>query len=105
LISGPNLLAHGGPISWPNSDFKGQTSDIILTLVQQSSELGTRPRDIAEILLKQKLIKKGSNAVHTHLSQLKAKGLVRQKAEGLYVASAMPVTATSAASEEGAKEA
>ncbi len=78
----------------PGVDFKGRTSEIILGLVQQSGERGTRPRDIAEVLVKHKLMKKGSNTVHSHLSELKARGRVKQKAEGLYVASAKTVTAT-----------
>jgi hypothetical protein len=69
-------------------DFKGKQSEIVLALVQQSGEGGTRPRDIAAILLGHKLIKKGSNAIYSHLSELKKKGLVKLKAEGLYVASA-----------------
>jgi hypothetical protein len=74
-------------------DFNGKTSDIILALVQQSGEGGTRPRDIAEVLLGHKLIKKGSNAVYSYLSEFKKKGLVRLKAEGLYVASSKAVAA------------
>jgi hypothetical protein len=41
---------------------------------------------------------KGSNAIHSHLSELKKKGLVQQKAEGLYVASPESVAAKPAAS-------
>lgn len=67
-------------------DFKGKQSEIVLALVQQAGESGTRPREIAEILVKHKLIAKGSNAVHSHLSELKKKGLVKQNTEGLYVA-------------------
>jgi hypothetical protein len=74
-------------------DFKGKSSEIILALVQRSGESGTRPRDIAEILLQHKLMTKGSNAVHSHLSELKKRGLIRQKSEGLYVASAKPASA------------
>jgi hypothetical protein len=79
-------------------DYKGKTSDIILTLVQLSGESGIRPRDIAETLVKHKLINRGSNAVHSHLSELKKKGLVQQKAEGLYIASSKQVAAQPAAS-------
>ena len=82
-----------GPQTHSGVDFKGKTSDIILSLVRQSGERGARPRDIAEILLEHKLITKGSNAVHSHLSQLKGKGLVKQNAEGFYVASSKPVAA------------
>ena len=85
------------PSEHPAVDFKGKTSDIIISLVQQSGGHGTRPRDIAEILLKRKLIKKGSNTVHSHLSELKKKGVVQQKAEGLYVASSKPAAVKPAA--------
>ncbi len=81
-------------------DFKGRTSEIILALVQRSGESGTRPRDIAEVLVQRKLMKKGSNGVHSHLSELKKKGLVQQKAEGIYVASVK-----AAAAKPGAVEA
>jgi hypothetical protein len=94
----PEPQAHPGP------NFKGKTSDIIFTLVQQSGEHGTRPRDIAGILVRQKLIKKGSNAVHSHLSVLKAKGRVRQKAEGLYVVSAKAVPVAAAAPKKEQKK-
>jgi hypothetical protein len=86
----PEPIYHQAPA---DLDFKGKTSDIILTLVQRSGEGGTRPRDIAEILLAKKLITKGSNAVHSHLNQLKGKGLVKQNAEGLYVTSSKSVAA------------
>jgi hypothetical protein len=83
----------GGPLLEPSSiDFKGKTSDIILALVHRSGEKGTRPRDVMATLLEHKLIGKGSNAVHSHLSELKKKGLVRQNSEGLYVGSAKPAT-------------
>jgi hypothetical protein len=36
---------------------------------------------------------KGSNAIYSHLSELKKKGLIQQKAEGLYVASSKPPVA------------
>lgn len=49
-------------------------------------------------------MKKGSNAVHSQLSELKAKGPLRQKAEGLYVAFATPGDCNIGASEEDAKE-
>lgn len=89
----PLTPAHSAePPSHPGVNFKGRTSEIILALVQQSGEHGTRPRDVAEILLKRKLMKKGSNMVHSHLSELKARGMVKQKAEGLYVVSAKPVS-------------
>jgi hypothetical protein len=65
-------------------DFKGRTSDVILALVRQRNGHGVRPRDIAGILLSKKLMSKGSNIVHSHLSELKKKGLVRQNSEGLY---------------------
>ncbi len=65
-------------------DFKGRTSDLILALVRQHNGHGVRPRDIAEILLSKNLMRKGSNIVHSHLSELKKKGLVRQNSEGLY---------------------
>ena len=68
-------------------DFKGRTADIVLALVNQAGGNGTRPRDIAAILLKQKLMKKDSNLVHSQLSELKKKGLVRQNSEGLYFGS------------------
>jgi hypothetical protein len=76
---------------------KGKPSEIVLTLVQRSGEQGTRPRDIAAILVKQKLMTKGSNFVHSHLSELKKKGLVQQKAEGLYIASSKPLASQPAA--------
>ena len=78
-------------------DYKGKTSDIILTLVQRSGESGIRPRDLAEALVEHKLINKGSNAVYSYLSEFKKKGLVRQKSEGLYVASTKPTVVTAAA--------
>jgi len=65
-------------------DFKGRTSEVILALVRQRDGHGVRPRDIAEILLSKKLMSKGSNIIHSHLSELKKKGLVRQNSEGLY---------------------
>jgi hypothetical protein len=65
-------------------DFQGRTSDVILALVRQCNGQGVRPRHIAEILLSKKLMSKGSNIVHSHLSELKKKGLVRQNSEGLY---------------------
>jgi len=74
-------------------DFKGKQSEIVLALVRQSGESGTRPRDIAEILVERKLLKKGSNAVYSHLSELKKKGLVKLKAEGLYVAPSKAIAA------------
>jgi hypothetical protein len=84
-------------ISQPRSDaeidFKGKLAEIVLALVQQTGDGGTRPRDIAEILIEHKLVRKGSNTVYSHLSELKKKGLVKQKAEGLYVASAKPSAA------------
>ncbi len=73
-------------------NFKGKKSDIVLALVQQSHE-GTRPMDIASILVEHKLMTKGSNAIYSHLSELKKKGLIQQKAEGLYVASSKPPVA------------
>jgi hypothetical protein len=81
-------------------DFKGRTSNVILALVRQRNGHGVRPRDIAEILLSKKLMSKGSNIVHSHLSELKKKGLVRQNSEGLYFDSSPstapePATATS----------
>jgi len=78
-------------------DFKGKPSEIVLALVQQSGEQGTRPRDIAEIFVTRKLMTKGSNSVHSHLSELKKKGLVQQKAEGLYIASSKSATAKAVA--------
>ncbi len=81
------------PQTQPSVNFKGKQSEIILALVQQAGERGTRPRDIAEILLEHKLISKGSNAVHSHLSQLKGRGLVKQNSEGLYVGSSKTVAA------------
>lgn len=65
-------------------DFKGRTSEVVLALVNRAGENGTRPREIAAILLKQKLMKKGSNLVHSQLSELKKKGLIRKKSDGLY---------------------
>jgi hypothetical protein len=73
-------------------DFKGRTSDIVLALVHRGGAKGTRPRDVMATLLEHKLIGKGSNAVHSHLSELKKKGLVRQNSEGLYVGSAKSAT-------------
>jgi hypothetical protein len=85
----------------PGVDFKGKTSDIILALVQRSGEEGTRPRDIAEILVEHKLMTKGSNTIYSYLSEFKKKGLVKLKAEGLYVAAkvvaAKPVAVASLA--------
>jgi hypothetical protein len=78
-------------------DFKGKTSEIILALVKQSGEIGTRPRDIAEILLGHKLIKRDSNTVYSYLSEFKKKGLVKLKAEGLYIASSKATAAKPAA--------
>jgi hypothetical protein len=49
--------------------------------------------DIASILVEHKLMTKGSNAIYSHLSELKKKGLIQQKAEGLYVASSKPPVA------------
>ena len=49
-------------------DFKARPSEIVLALVQRSGETGTRPRDIAETLVKHNLIHKGSNAVYSYLS-------------------------------------
>ena len=77
----------------PGVDFKGKTSEIILALVHRSGEHGTRPRDIAEILVEHKLMKKGSNTIYSHFSELKKKGLVKLKAEGLYVAASKLVAA------------
>jgi len=74
-------------------DLKGKPSEIVLTLVQRSGEGGTRPRDIAEILVEHKLMTKGSNAVHSHLSELKKRGFVQQKADGLYVATSKSAAA------------
>jgi hypothetical protein len=84
-VSEPRTLA--------DVDFTWTQADIVLALVQRSGEHGTRPRDIAEILVQHKLITKGSNAVYSHLSELKKKGRVQQKAEGLYVASSRPTAA------------
>jgi hypothetical protein len=81
------------PRTHPGVDFKGKTSDIILALVQRSGEGGKRPRDIAAILLERKLITKGSNTVYSYLSEFKKKGLVKLKAEGLYVGSSKPTAA------------
>ncbi len=78
-------------------DFKGKQSDIILSLVKQGGEGGTRPRDIAAILVEHKLLKKGSNAIYSHLSELKKKGLVKVKSEGLYVGSSKAIAAKPAA--------
>ncbi len=75
-------------------DFGGKQSEIVLALVKQSGESGTRPRDIAAILVEHKLIAKGSNAIYSHLSELKKKGLVKQKTEGLYVTSSKAIAAT-----------
>ena len=80
-------------------DFAGKQSEIVLALVQQSGENGTRPRDIAAILVGHKLIKKGSNAVHSHLSELRKKGLVKQNAKGLYVASSKAIAAKATTAE------
>ena len=81
------------PRTHPGVDFKGKTSEIILALVQRSGEHGTRPRDIAEILVEHKLTTKGSNAIYSHLSELKKRGLVKQVGEGLYVASSKAIAA------------
>lgn len=75
-------------------DFKGRTSDIILGLVRQAGMAGTRPRDIAAVLLQHKLIAKGSNAVHSHLSELRKRGFVQQNGEGLYITSLKPAAAS-----------
>jgi hypothetical protein len=93
-----------GPQAHPEVDFKGKTSDVILTLVQRSGESGTRPRDIAEILVKHELMSKGSNAIYSYLSELKKKGLVRQKSEGLYVASTKRITVAPAAPKKAQKK-
>jgi hypothetical protein len=42
-----------------SSQLKGKPSEIVLTLVQQSGEHGTRPRDIAAILVEHKLMNEG----------------------------------------------
>ncbi len=84
---------HQEPRTHTGVDFKGKTSDIILALVQRSGEGGTRPRDIAAVLMEHKLMKKGSNAIYSHLSELKKKGLVKQVGEGLYVASSKAIAA------------
>jgi hypothetical protein len=90
VTSAPN----GDALLEPSSiDFKGRTADIILALVHRSGAKGTRPRDVMATLLEHKLIGKGSNSVHSHLSELKKKGLVRQNSEGLYVGSSKPATA------------
>jgi len=81
------------PRTHPGVDFKGRTSEIILALVKQGGEGGTRPRDIAEILVQRKLMTKGSNTVYSYLSEFKKKGLVKLKAEGLYVAASKLVAA------------
>ena len=78
-------------------DFKGRTSDIILALVRQSGAAGTRPRDIAATLLERKIIGKGSNAVHSHLSELRKRGHVKQNAEGHYVSSSKSAVAAAPA--------
>jgi len=78
-------------------DFKGKPSEIVLALVHQSGERGARPREIAEILVTRKLMTKGSNAIHSHLSELKKKGLVQQRGDGLYIASSKPATPKPAA--------
>ena len=96
--SGENAHTHS------DIDYKGKTSDIILTLVQRSGEAGIRPRDIAETLVKHNLIHKGSNAVYSYLSEFKKKGLVRQKSEGIYVASAKPPAITAAAPQKSQKK-
>lgn len=85
-------------------DFKGRTSEIVLALVQRSGENGTKPRDIAETLLKHNLINKGSNAVYSYLSEFKKKGLVRLKSEGLYVAATKPMAATAATPQKSRKK-
>ena len=85
------------PQTHADIDYKGKTSDIILTLVHRSGESGIRPRDIAETLIKHNLIQKGSNAVYSYLGEFKKKGLVRQKSEGLYIGSAKPSAITAAA--------
>lgn len=93
------VTAANGQAHQANSDdFKGKPWEIVLTLVQKSGEHGTRPRDIASILVERKLMTKGSNAIHSHLSELKKRGLVQQKGEGLYVASRKAVAAEPAAS-------
>jgi hypothetical protein len=74
-------------------DFKGKPSEIVLALVEQSGERGARPREIAEVLVTRKLMIRGSNAIHSHLSELKKKGLVQQRADGLYTASSKSATA------------
>jgi len=84
------LTSGGSSETHSDVDYKGKTSDIIMTLVQRSGNSGIRPRDIAETLVKHNLIHKGSNAVYSYLSEFKKKGLVKQKSEGLYVASAKP---------------
>ena len=97
--STPEIATHKSAESTqthPDVDYKGKTSDIILTLVHRSGDAGIRPRDIAETLVKHNLIHKGSNAVYSYLSEFKKKGLVRQKSEGIYVASAKPATNTTA---------
>lgn len=81
------LTTAPGPRTTTGIDFGGKQSEIVLALVQHSGEGGTRPRDIAAILVEHKLLKKSSNAIYSHLSELKKKGLVKLKAEGLYVAS------------------
>jgi len=89
-------------------DFKGKTSEIVVALVNRAGKNGTRPRDIAAILVKQKLMKTGSNLVHSQLSELKKKGFVRQNSEGLYFGSLKstarrPVAATPSVSAKIAK--
>ncbi len=89
----PPTVAAPAPQTHTGIDFKGRTSDIILALVRQTNGAGTRPRDIAATLVERKLIAKGSNAVHSHLSELRKRGLVKQNADGLYVSSSKPTAA------------
>jgi hypothetical protein len=97
--SEPEASANNGHSSAGHADidFKGRTSDIILAIVQRSGENGTRPRDISEILLSKKLVSKGSNTVHSHLSELKKRGMVRQNPAGLYVVPSKPAVAAAPA--------
>ncbi len=85
-------------------DFKARPSEIVLALVQRSGETGTRPRDIAETLVKHNLIHKGSNAVYSYLSEFKKKGLVRLKSEGIYVASTKPMAVKAATPQKSGKK-
>ncbi len=91
-VKSPTVTAHA-PQTHAGIDFKGRTSDIILALVRQTNGVGTRPRDIAATLVERKLIAKGSNAVHSHLSELRKRGLVKQNADGLYVSSSKSAAA------------